>query len=290
MATKPRVAFLGLGIMGSGMARRILQAGFPLSVYNRNPEKAKSLGAEGATVAGTPHDAAKGAQVVISMLADDNAARTVWLGDNSALSGTTRGTILIESSTVTLEWIHQLEKYAKRHHCQMLDCPVTGSKAAAASGELNFLVGGSAQTLEQARPVLEAMGKTITHLGPLGSGAMVKLINNFVCGVQLASIAEAFAMLERSGIDPHKALPVMTNGAPGSPMVKAITARILARDYTPNFHLKLMAKDLTYAMKEAEAHKLKLTTAQASLDLIQQAVAKGYGEKDIAAVVEPLRK
>jgi 3-hydroxyisobutyrate dehydrogenase len=288
--SKPRVAFLGLGIMGSGMARRILQAGFPLSVYNRNAEKTKPFAAEGATVAATPHDAAKGADIVISMLADDNAARSVWLGDNSALSGTTKGTILIESSTVTLDWIRQLEKYGKRHHCEVLDCPVTGSKAAAANGELNFLVGGAAQTLEGARPVLETMSKTITHLGPTGSGAMVKLINNFVCGVQLASIAEAFAMLERSGIDPQKALPVMTEGAPGSPMVKAITARIMARDYTPNFHLKLMAKDLTYAIKEAQAHKLKLTTAQSSLELIQQAVAKGFGEKDIAAVVEPLRK
>jgi 3-hydroxyisobutyrate dehydrogenase len=288
--SKPRIAFLGLGIMGGGMARRILANGFSLAVFNRNTEKSKPFVAEGASVANSPREAAAQADFIISMVADDNAARSLWLGENGALAAAKLGTICIECSTVTVNWVRELAAAAAQKKCEFLDSPVTGSKTQAASGELNFLVGGDSATLEKARLVLAAMSKTIIHLGPAGSGALIKLINNFVCGVQIAALAEALAMIERSGLDRTRALEVLTGGAPGSPLVKAVSARMTAPDFTPNFLLRLMAKDLGYAIQEGKAHSVELVTAAAALADFQKAIAAGHGEKDIAAIVELFRK
>jgi 3-hydroxyisobutyrate dehydrogenase len=287
--TKPRAAFLGLGVMGSGMARRLLGAGFPLAVYNRNPDKASPFAADGARVAPTPRQAAQGADVIISMVADDHASRAVWLGPDGALAGAAPGTVCIESSTVSLGWLRELAAAVAERRCEFLDAPVTGSKVHAASGELNFLVGSSASTLDKVRPVLAAMSKSVVPLGPTGSGAMVKLINNFVCGVQVASLAEALAMIERSGLDRNKALEILTNGAPGSPLVKMVSSRMTAADYTPNFALRLMAKDLDYAMNEAAKLNLALETASAALDRFKLALAARLGDKDMAALFEILK-
>ena len=287
---KPRVALIGLGLMGSGMARRLLGAGFPLSVYNRNPERAAPLAAEGAHPAASPREAAAGADVVLSMVADDAAARAVWLGEQGALAGAARGTVLVECSTVTVEWIDELARAAAAAGCALLDAPVTGSRTHAASGELSFLVGGPSAALETARPVLAAMSRAIVHVGATGRGALLKLVNNFLCGVQAASLAEALALIERSGLDRAKALEVLTNGAPGSPLVKTLSARMTASDYTPNFLLKLMAKDMSYAMREGGRHGVALTTAASALELYEQAIGDGRGDEDFAVVVEPLRK
>ncbi len=288
--SKPHVAFLGLGIMGSGMARRLLVNGFPLTVFNRNAEKSKPFAAEGAHVAGSPREAVAQAGVIISMVADDNASRGLWLGENGALAAVKPGTLCIECSTVTVGWAKELAAAATVRGCEFLDAPVTGSKMHAVNGELNFLAGGSASTLEQARPVLAAMGKTITLIGPSGSGALLKLINNFICGVQVAALAEAMAMIERSGLDRAKVLDVLTNGAPGSPIVKTVSARMAAPDFTPNFPLRLMAKDLGYAIQEGGQLSVELLTAAVALKEFQRAIDTGCGDKDIAAVVEPFRK
>jgi 3-hydroxyisobutyrate dehydrogenase len=288
--SKPRIAFLGLGIMGGGMARRLLANGFQLTVFNRNVEKSKLFAAEGAQVANSPREAAAQADFIISMVADDNAARSLWTGENGALAAAKPETVCIECSTVSVNWVRELAAIAAKKHCEFLDAPVTGSKNQAASGELNFLVGGYSSTLEKARPVFAAMGKNVSLIGPTGSGALIKLINNFVCGVQIAALAEALAMIERSGLDRAKALEVLTNGAPGSPLVKAVSVRMTTPDFTPNFLLKLMAKDLGYAIQEGGKLSVELTTATAALEDFQKAIAAGHGEKDIAAVVEPFRK
>jgi 3-hydroxyisobutyrate dehydrogenase len=286
---KPHVAFLGLGIMGSGMARRLLASGFPLTVFNRNAEKSKPFATLGAQIARSPREAAAQADVIISMVADDNASRGLWLGENGAFAAAKPGTVCIECSTVTVNLAHELSAAATSRGCEFLDAPVTGSKIHAANGELNFLVGGDSATLEKVRPVLAAMGKTITLIGPSGSGAFLKLINNFVCGVQVAAFAGAMAMVERGGLDRAKALEVLANGAPGSPLVKTVSARMTAPDFTPNFPLRLMAKDLGYAIQEGRKLSIELTTAAAALEDFKRAIAAGHGEKDIAAVVEPLR-
>ena len=288
--TQPRVALIGLGLMGSGMARRLLGAGFPLTVYNRNPERAAPLLTEGAQAAASPREAASRAEVILSMVADDAASRAVWRGEEGALAGAARGSVLVECSTLSVGWIDELAWEAASVGCELLDAPVTGSKPHAASGELSFLVGGSAAALETARPVLAVMSRAIVHVGATGRGALLKLINNFLAGVQAASLAEAMALIERSGLDREKALEVLTNGAPGSPLIKTLSARMTARDYTPNFLLRLMAKDLTYALGEARRHGLSLSTVAAALEIHKQAIASGRGEEDFSAIVEPLRE
>jgi 3-hydroxyisobutyrate dehydrogenase len=288
--SKSRVAFIGLGIMGSGMARRLIDAGYPLAVFNRNPERAAPLAKLGATVASSPKQAASQADVIVGMVADDKASRAIWLGNDGALAGASRGALCIESSTVTVGWIRELAAATAEKGCEFLDAPVTGSRTHAAAGELRFLVGGTTAALEKATPVLSAMGRTLTYVGPSGSGAMIKLINNFVCGVQISSLAEAVAMIERSGLDRARALEVLTHGAPGSPLVRTIADRMTAADYTPNFLLKLMAKDLGYAIQEGRGLSVNLATATAALEDFQKGIDSGLGESDMAAVVEPMRK
>ena len=227
---------------------------------------------------------------VISMLADDNAARGAWLGADGALSGLIPNAVLIESSTISPAWAQELSQAAKSRGCELLDAPVSGSKPAAAAGELVFLVGGSEAALANGRPVLAAMSRQIIHLGPTGSGAMIKLINNFVCGVQAVALAEALALIERTDLDATKALAVLTEGAPGSPMVKMLAKRMAASDFTPNFALPLMTKDLRYASEEARKHGMSLTTAAAAIGMMQKALDAGLAEKDFSSIIEVIRK
>jgi 3-hydroxyisobutyrate dehydrogenase len=276
--------------MGAGMAGRLLEAGFSLAVWNRSRERAEPLGARGARLARTPREAADGADVVVAMLADDEASRTVWLGENGALAGLRAGAVAMESSTVSPVWIDELARAVEGRGAALLDAPVTGSRVHAAGGELRFLVGGPAGALERARPVLAAMGREIVHFGPTGAGARMKLINNFVCGVQAAALAEGLALIEAGGLETSAAVGVLTNGAPGSPLVNAVSGRMAKHDYTVNFALALMDKDLRYAIDEARRFGLDLRTASTARALFGDALAAGLGAKDFSAVIEPLRK
>jgi 3-hydroxyisobutyrate dehydrogenase len=271
------------------MAANLLKAGFPLAVWNRSRAKAEGFAAQRARVAETAADAARGADVVLSMLADDGASRAVWLGTDGALAAAEQGAVLVESSTVTPAWIAELAEAAKARGLDFLDAPVTGSRAQAAGGQLTFLVGGPREALARVTPVLEAMSREILYLGPVGSGAKLKLINNFLCGVQIASLAEGMAWLERSGLDREQALGFLKSGAAGSPVVVNVSSRMASRDYAVNFLLKLMAKDLHYAGEDAAESGVELTTAANARRLFEQAIALGYGDEDMAAVVEPVR-
>jgi 3-hydroxyisobutyrate dehydrogenase len=227
--------------------------------------------------------------VIISMLADDVASREVWLGKDGALEAAGKGAILIESSTVSPAWVAELAKVAEHHEVDFLDAPVTGSRTQAEAGQLSFLVGGKDAALAAATPVLKAMSKEIVHLGPVGSGARMKLINNFLCGVQVASLAEGLAWIERSGLDRDKALSILKAGAPASPLLGAISARMVSQTYTVNFLLKLMTKDLLYAQNEAAQCDVDLKTAEVARSLFETAIEQGFGDKDMASVIEPLR-
>jgi 3-hydroxyisobutyrate dehydrogenase len=288
--TTPRIALLGLGTMGSGMAHNLIKAGFPLTVYNRNPAKAAPLADAGAHVAASPRAAAQDADVILSMVADDAASRAVWLGGDGAFAGAAAGTLLIESSTLSVGWINQWAGDARTRGFEPVDAPVTGSKPQAAAGELLFLVGGTDEALARARPVLAPMSRGVVHIGHTGSGALLKLINNFLCAVQAVSLAEAMTLIERSGLDRATALDVLLNGAPGSPMLKVVTARINGGDFTPNFLMRLMAKDLTYAQHEGALRGVPMETAASALQVFERAIAEGYGERDLSAVVESLRR
>lgn len=285
---KPRVAILGLGIMGAGMAGRLLSQGFPVTVFNRNKDKAKPFAERGAVVAISAAEAARDSQVIISMVADDAASRDVWLGANGALNAASPGTLLIESSTLSVGWIKELADAAAQRKCQFLDAPVTGTKPHAESGELLFLVGGSANAFDAAKPVFAVLGRSAIHLGPIGSGALMKLINNFLAAVQAVSFGEALALIDAGGLNRDTAIPILTEGVPGSPMVKRVVARVASGDFTPHFLLKLMAKDISYALGEGKQHNINLQTASAALAAFKQAIAAGYSEEDFTAVVQSI--
>jgi 3-hydroxyisobutyrate dehydrogenase len=286
---KISVALLGVGTMGAGMAANLLKADFPLSLYNRTRAKAQTFAAQGARVDDTPAAAVKGATIILSMLADDHASRDAWTGSEGALAAAEAGAVLVECSTASPAWISELASLAKERGFQFLDAPVTGSRVQAEAGQLTFLVGGEDDALARVRPALEATSKEIIHLGPVTSGAKMKLINNFLCGVQVASLAEGMAWLEHSGLDRDKALHVLKNGAPGSPLLAGISARMSSEDYTVNFLLRLLSKDLAYAQAAAAQNGVELSTAANAQHLFDRAIDAGYGDKDMSAVVEVLR-
>lgn len=288
--SKPRVAILGLGIMGGGMATRLLSLGFPVSVYNRNREKANRFAESGAFVAGSPGEAAARSEIVISMVADDAASRNIWLGEGGALAGAAGGSLLLESSTLSVDWVRELAACAAKRDCEFLDAPVTGTKPHAAAGQLFFMVGGSAAGFERAKAILNVLGREVVYLGPNGSGALLKLINNFVCGVQAATFAEAMALVRASNLDRERSLAVLGNSALASPLIKRMMASMAAEDFTPNFPLKLMTKDIGYAIHEGAKCGLPLQTAVPALEVFKNAVGQGLGDLDFSAVVKSVGK
>jgi 3-hydroxyisobutyrate dehydrogenase len=281
-----KVAFLGLGVMGSRMAARLLDAGMTVTAWTRRAERAEPLRAKGATIAGSPRDAAWDADVIISMVADDEASRSVWLGERGALAGAKRDAVAIESSTLSPAWILELAEHARTAGVGFLDAPVTGSRAQAESGEINFLAGGDRDVVERVRPVLEPMSRDVVHLGPVGSGARMKLVNNVTSAVQATALAEALAFIEACGLEPTAAMSVLTNGAPGSWLVKTLAPRMMLRDYDVNFQLALMRKDIGYAIDEAKRCGVELGTAAAARGLFDAAIAAGLGESDFSAIAE----
>jgi 3-hydroxyisobutyrate dehydrogenase len=286
-----KVALLGLGVMGHGMAQNLLKAGFQLAVYNRTRSKAEDLAGQGARVADTPRAAADGAEVVLSMVGDDTASRAVWLGDDGALAGMQLGAVAVECSTLSLEWVRELAALAAGRDIAFLDSPVTGSKDAAEAGELRLLVGGDAAVIERARPALEAISRRVDRFGPTGAGATIKLINNLMGGVQAAVLAEGLALAERAGLDMEQVVAFIINAAPGSPLVKGKAARMAHRDYADTqFALRWMHKDTTYALRAADEYGVPMPTVAAAREVYQIAKGLGYGEADFASVFEAIRQ
>ena len=276
--------------MGSGMAHNLLKAGFPLAVYNRTESKTAPLVELGATAAKSPADAAKDADVVISMLADDDASRALWLGADGALAAMRSGAIAVESSTVSPEWVAELYGHCLRKLVRLIEAPVTGSRTQAEQAQLTFLAAGDKNTLDELMPVLRCMSKEVLHVGKIGCGAQLKLINNFLCGVQAASMAEAIAWIERSDLDRTAALEFLKKGAAGSGILSAMADRMTRRTYEVNFLLRLMGKDLRYAQAAAAREEVTLSTAETAGKLFEKARAEGHGEQDMSAVVEAVRK
>jgi 3-hydroxyisobutyrate dehydrogenase len=286
-----RVAILGLGIMGGGMADTWLSKGFPVSVWNRTKAKAEPLRAKGAIVADTPRQAAESADVILAMVANDGASRDVWLGPNGALAGAKPGAVVVESSTLTPEWIAELAGLAKAKGLGFVDAPVTGSKAAAASGQLVFLCGGDAADVERARPALQATSKGITHLGPVGTGSRWKLINNMMVAIEVAMLAEALTLAEKAGFDKALAGKMIGESGVASPVIQMKIARMVERNYAnPDFALDLMLKDSEYAKAMADRAGMALKLLPAAAEFYRAGAADGHGAADLAAVAEPVGK
>ena len=287
---KPSIALLGLGTMGRGMAANLLKAGFPLTVWNRTKAKAEFLTHTTATVADSPAQAVQNSAIVLAMLADDAASRAAWLGHDGALAAMPSGSIVVECSTLSPDWIRELHEAVKDRSLRMVEAPVTGSRNQAEAGQLNFLVGADQETLAVVTPVLQCMSKEILHLGPVGSGAQLKLINNFLCAVQVASFAEALVWMERTGLRLDSAIDFLKRGAPGSGILSAMSERMTQRTYDVNFLLRLMAKDLRYARVAAAELGIEVSTSSPAQNLFRLAEEQGLGEKDMSAVVEVVRR
>lgn len=283
-----KIGFNGLGAMGFGMAKRLCEAGFDVGVYNRTLEKAKALKTFGARVCESPAKTAKDADIVLAMVADDAASAEVWKGPSGVLANTNRDAVLIECSTLSLHWVRELAAAATERGCAFIDAPVTGTKPHAEQGQLLFLAGGDGASIDRARPAFQAMGRDVVHLGPTGSGTLIKLVNNFLCGVQAVSLAEALVFIERSGLDQAAALKVLLEGAPGSPLIKTLSGRMKSKDYTTNFALELMRKDLDYAIAEGQQLGLQLQTAQSARQRFADAQNAGLGRQDFSSVIEAI--
>jgi 3-hydroxyisobutyrate dehydrogenase len=280
-----RVALLGLGTMGAGMAANWLAKGFELSVWNRTSAKAQSLARKGASVAATPREAAAGADFIFAMVADDAASRGVWLGAEGALAGAKSGAILVESSTLTPDWVRELGRHAQAKGCGFLDAPVGGSRQAAESGELRFFVGGEPQTYEAARPALAAVGSKMDLLGPVGAGATWKLINNQLAAAQIAALAEALEVAKKAGFRKEQISDLILGGAAASPIVKLKLPRMLEHDFErADFALNLMLKDARYAAALAQSLGAHTDMISGAAKAFARADAKGLGAEDIAAV------
>ncbi|MBR1149170.1 NAD(P)-dependent oxidoreductase [Bradyrhizobium sp. JYMT SZCCT0428] len=249
-----RVAFIGLGRMGQGMAGRYLDAGFTVSVWNRSKAKAEDLIARGARWATSPEDAAIDADAVVTMVADDNASREVWLTKDGAAANMKAGTLAIECSTVSHQHALHMAGVLGARGLIYIDCPVTGLPEAAATGKLTLLVGAEAADLDRAKPYLAPIGNVVRHFGAVGSGTVFKLINNLMGAVQIASLAEGIAMAERAGLDMNLVAEALATGAVASPQVIRHSKRMVARDFSgASFTAALRHKDADYAVQLAES-------------------------------------
>jgi 3-hydroxyisobutyrate dehydrogenase len=249
-----RVAFIGLGRMGHGMAGRYLDAGFDVSVWNRSKAKADDLIARGARWSTSPGDAAIDADAVVTMVADDDASRAVWLGTDGAATTMKAGTFAIECSTVSHEHALRLSRELHARSLIYIDSPVTGLPDAAASGKLTLLVGANTADLEKVRPFLTPLSATIRHFGEVGSGTVYKLINNLMGAIQIAGIAEGLAIAEQAGLDMNLVLEAVESGVAASPQVIRHSKRMVARDFTgATFTASLRHKDAAYAVALAES-------------------------------------
>jgi 3-hydroxyisobutyrate dehydrogenase len=249
-----RVAFIGLGRMGHGMAGRYLDAGFNVAVWNRSKAKAEDLIARGARWATSPEDAAIDADAVVTMVADDAASSAVWLTKDGAAATMKAGSIAIECSTVSHEHALYLARELRSRGLIYIDCPVTGLPDAAASGKLTLLVGAEPADLERARPFLVPLSSTIRHFGAIGTGTVYKLINNLMGAIQIAGIAEGLAIAEQAGLDMKLVLEAVETGVAASPQVIRHSRRMAARNFAgATFTAALRHKDAAYAVALAES-------------------------------------
>lgn len=275
------IAFIGLGRMGHGMAGRYLDSGFSVAVWNRSRAKADNLIARGARWATSPADAARDADAIVTMVADDAASREVWTGRDGVVATARPGALAIECSTVSHQHAIDLARELQEHGLTYIDCPVTGLPEAAASGKLTLLIGADAADLEQARPYLAPIGNVIRHFGPVGAGTVFKLINNLLGAVQIASLAEGLRIAEQAGLDMQLVQQALSSGVVASPQVVRHSSRMVARDFADaSFTPALRHKDASYALALADALQLDLAVARATLAVYEQAATHHPNEDE----------
>ena len=281
------IGFIGLGTMGYAMAANLVNKGFDVVVYNRTRSRAEAFAAErrGATVASTPKEVAREADIVFTMLGDDASVESTYYGANGIFSGLRAGMTLVDCSTVSPELSRRLAADVEGHLADFLDAPVTGSKPAAESGTLLFMVGGREEAIATVREPLLAMGRDIIHMGPSGAGSMTKLAHNLIVGVNAAALSEGLALAAKAGVDPAKFLDVAASGGAASKYLELKRDKLLHRDYSNQFSLKFMLKDLRLASAFAGELGVPTPALSSVKDLFQMGESLGLGDLDLSSVI-----
>lgn len=279
------IAFLGLGAMGARMARRLLDAGHQLTVWNRSAAAIAPLSQNGARAVSTPREAVAGAEFVISMIRDDAASRAVWLDpDTGALEGLQDGATAIESSTLSVAWARELASMFDSQGADFLDAPVAGTLPQAEAGALVYFVGGHATVFSRAEPILKAMGAAAHHVGPNGNGAIVKLAVNAMLCVQTVMMSELIQLGLGAGMSAGALIEILEKTPLCSPAAARSAADILNQEYSPKFPVALAAKDMRYFLAAQDSSQLPLGTVVR--DLFEAAIKAGVGDENINAVAK----
>ena len=282
------IGFIGLGIMGSRQAANLRRAGFDLTVYNRTRSTAEQWAQEhGAHVAAGPREVAERADVVISMVVDGDQVEAALLGEpDGAVHGAREGALFVDMSTIAPTQTRAIGARLAERGVAFLDAPVTGSAPKAADGTLTIMAGGEDADFERARPLLEAMGELVLHVGPLGQGEMVKVINNAVAAVNCVVVAQALLVGRRTGVDVDKLVEVMGAGSGGSTILSLKAGPMLEHDFTPLFKLAHMLKDVRLCLDEGQAAGVPFPAAAAARELYSAGLSRELADQDFAAVLE----
>jgi 3-hydroxyisobutyrate dehydrogenase-like beta-hydroxyacid dehydrogenase len=288
-AMPERIAFLGLGIMGSRMAANLRRAGYELTVWNRTKEKADAFAGEhGGKVAETPAQAAAGSDIVVTMVVDGPQVEHILLGPDGVAETARPGTLCIDCSTIGPTATRTIAGRLDAHDIHLVDAPVTGSSPRAEDGTLTIMAGGTSEDFDRARPVLEAMGKLIVYAGPLGQGQMVKLINNSVAAINAAVVGEALLVGKRADVDLDALTQVMAAGSGSSTMLELKAGPMRDHDYTTLFKLEHMLKDVRLCLEEGQSAGAPFPAAAYVREILTAANGRGYGDADFAALIEVL--
>ncbi len=283
-----KVGFIGLGIMGQGMAANLLRAGFPLTVWNRTAAKMAPLVAAGARPAASPADLAGRSTIVVICVSDTPDVETVLLGPDGVLAGAQPGSLVVDCSTISPDATRRLAQTLATRGIGMLDAPVSGGSEGAAKGTLSIMVGGKEADFRRALPVLQAMGKQITHVGDHGAGQTVKLMNQILVVGHALAMSEAFLFGQAHGVDLEKALTALTAGAAGSWMLSQRGPQILRRDWRPGFTIDLQQKDLRLVLAAADASGVPVPATALIFQLYRTLQARGLGGEGNHALIKAL--
>ena len=279
-----RVAVIGLGVMGAGMARHLADVGYTVTVYNRTRARAQELAPHGVTIAATPRDAAAASEAVILMLSDDHATRACTDGPGGMLAGLAPGTLVLQMATLAPETTIALAVEVRERGGELLDAPVMGSAAEAASGQLWILAGGDPATLERARPLLASLAQEVYYAGEVGQGARLKLANNLLGANLVTALAETMALIEACGIDPALYARVLQGSNLGTRMLVGKANQMVAGDYAARFSIANEYKDVGLALHLARVLGLHLHQGESVLAPFEEAMERGLGAQDIAAI------
>ncbi|MGO8951051.1 MAG: NAD(P)-dependent oxidoreductase [Ktedonobacterales bacterium] len=283
---KPRIGFIGMGHMGLHMAERLIGAGYPLTAYDRTPQRTQEIAERGAQVAETPKELAAGCPLVLACVTDDRAQESVMLGPDGALAGVHGGSTVIDLSTVSPEASRRLYQAMKEKSVPVLDAAVSGSVPQVEQGSLVIFVGGDRETFERCKPVLDVLGKLSFYMGPSGMGTTMKLVVNTLLGLGMQALAEAIALGERAGLEKDLLLDVLDQTAVLTPGQKSKLQNVRQEEYPTNFALSLMHKDFSLVLEQAYQLSVAMPATAAAQQMYTAATAKGMSTSDFSVMIQ----